>query len=94
MDHGGESIWLLLADAAECACRDRQWSRYKADLESFGGHKRDKESLSSYENLKEIWLPLVDLFRNNSGLEIQYSLSDLKRLFEVFKLSPIVNTPL
>ena len=67
MDHGGESIWLLLADAAECACRDRQWSRYKADLESFGGHKRDKESLSSYENLKEIWLPGQDSNLKPSG---------------------------
>jgi hypothetical protein len=94
MDHGGESIWLLPADAAECACRDCQWSRHKFDHGDCGGHKRNKGSLLSYASLKKFWLPLVDLFRNNSGLEIQYSLSDLKRLFEVFKLSPIVNTPL
>jgi site-specific DNA recombinase len=37
------------------------------------------------------WLPLVNLFSNRK-LEIHYSLSNLKRLFEAFNLSPIVNT--
>lgn len=41
--------------------------------------------------VSDIMVPLVDLFRNYK-LEIQYSLSELKRLFEVFNLSPIVNT--
>jgi hypothetical protein len=67
MDHGGESIWLLLADAAECACRDCQWSRHKADHGDYGGHKRNKGSLLSYASLKKFWLPGQDSNLKPSG---------------------------
>jgi len=39
----------------------------------------------------QTWLPLIDLFRNYR-VEIQFQLSELKRLFEVLNLSPIVST--
>ena len=36
------------------------------------------------------WLPLVDLFRNYYA-EIKFSLSELRQLFEVFRLSSAAN---
>jgi len=33
-------------------------------------------------------LPLVDLFRNYKA-EIKFSLSELKRIFEIFNLTPV-----
>ena len=43
-----------------------------------------------YQQLLKEWLPLVDLFRN-CKVEIQFTLLELKRLFEVFNLSLITH---